>query len=187
MRVIETVLPGVFILEPQIIIDKRGWFMESWSVPRMRAAGLAYNFVQDNHSYSAYKGVLRGIHFQIDPAAQAKLVRCIRGCIQDVTIDLRKNSPTFKKWLSVELSADNKRQIIIPRGFGHGFLTLTDDAEIIYKTDSPYNAAADRSIRWDDPELSIQWDITHPILSDKDAAAPALKDSDCNFIWEGAI
>jgi len=185
MNIIQTDLPGVVILEPTVFGDNRGWFMESWSLAKMQQAGLNYNFVQDNHSYSAPKGVLRGIHFQNNPAAQAKLVRCASGAVLDIAVDLRKNSPTYKKWVAVELSAANKRQLLIPRGFGHGFITLTDDVEFLYKADGLYNASADRSIRYNDPELAIDWDMTNPIVSEKDANAPFLKDSDCNFIWEG--
>jgi len=181
MKVIETELSGVVILEPAVFGDNRGWFMESWSTAKMQAAGLDYNFVQDNHSYSAYNGVLRGIHFQNFEAAQAKLVRCARGAVLDVAVDFRKNSPTYKKWVAVELSAENKRQLLIPRGFGHGFVTLTDDVEFLYKADNFYNAGADRSVRYNDPELAIDWGISNPIISEKDANAPFLKDSDCSL------
>ena len=125
MQVIPTGLPSVYILEPKVFGDSRGWFMETWSERDLERAGLHYRFVQDNQSFSAQKGVLRGIHFQKGDAAQAKIVRCNRGAVLDVAVDLRKGSPTFKKWVSVELSADNKRQLLIPRGFGHAFLTLT--------------------------------------------------------------
>ena len=185
MRIEKTELPEVYILEPTVFGDERGWFFESWSAINMQEAGLVYDFVQDNHSYSAQKGVLRGIHFQKGAAAQAKLVRCTRGAVWDVAVDLRKDSPTYMKWVAVELSANNKRQLLIPRGFGHGFLTLTDDVEFVYKVDHPYDATADRSIRWDDPALGIDWGIAAPILSEKDANAPLLRESDCDFIWEG--
>ena len=135
MQVIPTGLPSVYILEPKVFGDSRGWFMETWSERDLERAGLHYRFVQDNQSFSAQKGVLRGIHFQKGDAAQAKIVRCNRGAVLDVAVDLRKGSPTFKKWVSVELSADNKRQLLIPRGFGHAFLTLTDSVEFLYKAD----------------------------------------------------
>jgi len=183
MKLAETKIPGVLILEPQVFGDARGWFMESWSAAKFEAAGLVYNFVQDNHSYSAKKGVLRGIHFQNGDAAQAKLVRVSCGAVLDVAVDLRKGSPTYKQWVAVELSADNKRQLLIPRGLGHGFVTLTDNVEFLYKADNSYNAKADRSIRWDDPELGIGWGISQPIVSEKDANAPFLKESDCDFMW----
>ena len=185
MRVVKTDISDVLILEPAIFGDNRGWFMESWSAPKIYDAGLAYDFVQDNHSYSAQKGVLRGLHFQKGSAAQAKLVRCVSGAVLDVAVDLRHGSPTYKKWVAVELSAENKRQLLIPRGFGHGFLTLTNNVEFLYKADNFYNAAADRSIRWDDPDLNINWGSIQPIVSEKDAAAPFLCESDCDFVWEG--
>jgi len=185
MKIVETKIHGVLILEPQVFGDARGWFMESWSGAKFEDARLEYNFVQDNHSYSAKKNTLRGIHFQNGNAAQAKLVRVARGAVLDVAVDLRNGSPTYKQWVAVELSADNKRQLLIPRGFGHGFATLSDDVEFLYKADNRYNAKADRGIRWDDPELDIEWSISQPIVSEKDAAAPFLKDSDCDFVWGG--
>jgi len=184
MRILETSLPGVLIIEPKVFGDNRGWFMESWSWIKMQDEGLDYHFVQDNHSYSSEKGVLRGIHFQKGQAAQAKLVRCTRGAVLDVAVDLRKGSPTYKKWVAVELSAENKKQLLVPRGFGHGFITLTDDVEFLYKTDNPYNATADRGIRYNDPEIAVDWGVANPIMNDKDANAPLLKDSDCDFTWE---
>jgi len=188
MKLIETAIPEVLIIEPTVFGDNRGWFMESWSLAKMLDAGINYEFVQDNHSYSSTKGVLRGIHFQKGEAAQAKLVRCTKGAVLDVAVDLRKGSPTYKKWVAVELSADNKRQLLIPRGFGHAFLTLTDDVEFLYKADNLYNATSDRSIRWNDPDLAIDWGNIQPVASEKDANAPFLKDSDCDFVWnEGLV
>lgn len=181
MNVIETKLPGVVIVEPQVFGDHRGWFMESWSKKTMADNGLNVNFVQDNQSYTARKGTLRGIHFQQYPMAQTKLVRVTRGAVMDVAVDLRKDSPTYKQWVAVELSAENKKQLLIPQGFGHAFLTLTDDVEFVYKCDNFYSKEHDRNIRFDDPELCVEWGIADPILSEKDAAAPFLKDSDCNF------
>ena len=137
MIVIVTEVKDVFILEPQVFGDNRGWFMESWSEKKMEEAGLHYNFVQDNHSFSAQKGTLRGLHFQKGDSAQAKLVRCAKGAVMDVAVDMRKNSPTYKKWVAVELSAENKKQLLIPRGCLHGFVTLTDDVEFLYKADNP--------------------------------------------------
>jgi len=182
MQIIKTELPQVYILEPTVFGDKRGWFMESWSKEKLSNAGIEYNFVQDNHSYSAQKGVLRGIHFQLGESAQAKLVRCTQGAVLDVIVDLRKSSSTYKKWVAVELSDENKRQVLIPRGFGHGFLTLTDNVEFLYKTDNVYSAKDDRGIRWNDPELAIDWGIKQPIVSEKDANAPFLNESDCDYI-----
>lgn len=181
MNVIETKLPGVVIVEPQVFGDHRGWFMESWSQKTMEAHGLNCDFVQDNQSYTARKGTLRGIHFQQYPMAQTKLVRVTRGAVMDVAVDLRKDSPTYKQWIAVKLSAENRKQLLIPQGFGHAFLTLTDDVEFVYKCDNFYSKEHDRNIRFDDPELGVEWGIAEPILSEKDAAAPFLKDSDCNF------
>lgn len=181
MNVIETKLPGVCIIEPQVFGDHRGWFMESWSQKKMEDNGLNVVFVQDNQSFTAKKGTLRGIHFQQYPMSQAKLVRVVRGAVMDVAVDLRKDSPTYKQWVSVELSAENKRQLFIPQGFGHAFLTLTDDVEFVYKCDNLYSRELERSIRYDDPEIGIEWGTDGPVLSDKDAVAPFLKDSDCNY------
>lgn len=184
MNVIKTDVQDVYIIEPQAFGDHRGWFMESWSQKKMEDAGLFYNFVQDNHSFSAKKGTLRGLHFQKGDAAQAKLVRVAKGAVVDFAVDMRKGSPTYKKWVGVELSAENKRQLLIPRGFLHGFVTLTDDVEFLYKADNYYNAEADRGIRWNDPEIAVDWNIENPITSDKDNNAPLLKDSDIDFVYE---
>lgn len=184
MNVIKTDVLDLYIIEPKVFGDNRGWFMESWSEQAMKEAGLNYIFVQDNHSFSAQKGILRGLHFQKGNAAQAKLVRCTRGAVLDVAVDMREGSPTYKKWEAVELSAENHRQFMVPRGFIHGFLTLTDDVEFLYKTDNFYNKEADRNIIWNDPELGIDWGILNPILSDKDVKAPMLKDSDIDFKYK---
>ena len=184
MKVIKTELLDVYILEPQVFGDHRGWFMESWSQRKMEQAGLYYQFVQDNHSYSAEKNTLRGLHFQKGSAAQTKLVRCARGAVLDVAVDLRKGSPTFLKWLAVELSQDNQRQLLVPRGFAHAFLTLTDNVEFLYKADNYYCPEADRSILWSDPQIGVQWGVDSPIVSDKDAQAPLWADSDANFLYE---
>ena len=181
MNIIKTELQDLYILEPKVFGDSRGWFVESWSANAMEEAGLGYSFVQDNHSFSANKGVLRGLHFQRGDSAQAKLVRCTRGAILDVTVDMRKSSPSYKKWVAVELSAENFRQLLVPRGFLHGFLTLTDNVEFLYKVDNYYDKEADRGIRWNDPELGVDWGITDPILSDKDKIAPYLHESDIDF------
>ena len=142
----------------------------------MEETGLFYDFVQDNHSKSTVKGTLRGIHFQKGNKAQAKLVRCVKGVVLDVAVDLRKNSPTFKQWVGVELSAENKKQLLIPRGFGHGFVTLTDDVEFLYKADNYYAPDADAGIRWNDPDIGVEWGVENPILSEKDKKNPFLKD-----------
>ena len=181
MNVIETGLKDAYILEPRVFGDHRGWFMESWSEKTMADVGFHYQFVQDNHSFSAQKGTLRGLHFQKGDAAQAKLVRCVRGAIADVIVDMREGSPTYKQWVKVELSAENHRQLLVPRGFLHGFVTLTDDVEFLYKVDNLYNAAADRNIIWNDAELGVDWGIENPILSEKDKNAPTLSESDIDF------
>lgn len=180
MKFIETELDGVYIVEPVVFGDNRGFFMESWSRREFENAGLFYDFVQDNHSLSV-KNTLRGIHFQQGDKAQAKLVRCVRGAVLDVAVDLRPGSASYKKWVAVELSGENKRQLLIPRGFGHGFLTLSDSAEFLYKTDNPYAPEAEGGIRWNDPELNIHWGIEQPLLSDKDKANPLLRDANTGY------
>ena len=181
MKVIKTELEGVLILEPDVHGDHRGFFLESWSRRNMEKAGLYYDFVQDNHSLSTQKGTLRGIHFQRGDTAQAKLVRCVRGAVLDVAVDLRPASPTYKRWAAIELSAENKKQFLIPRGFGHAFLTLTDNVEFLYKADNYYAPEAEAGIRWNDPEIGIDWPVTTPILSQKDADAPFLRDTDTGY------
>lgn len=176
MKFNKTKLDGVVIIEPDVFGDHRGFFMESWSEKKMEEAGLYYNFVQDNHSMSSVKGTLRGIHFQKGDKAQAKLVRCVRGAVLDVAVDLRHDSPTYKQWEAVILSEDNKKQLLIPRGFGHGFVTLTDEVEFLYKADNYYAPEADAGIRWNDPEIGVGWGVENPILSAKDEKNPFLKD-----------
>ena len=168
MKITKTKLDGVLIIEPDVFGDNRGFFMESWNQRKMEESGLYYHFVQDNHSMSAAKGTLRGIHFQKGDKAQTKLVRCVRGAVLDVAVDLRHDSPTYKQWIAVELSAENKKQLLIHRGFGHGFLTLTDNVEFLYKADNYYSPEAEGAIRWDDPDIGIEWGITNPVLSEKD-------------------
>ena len=185
MKVTETKLPGVYLIEPDVFGDARGWFMESWSKRKFEEVGLYVDFLQDNHSYSAEKGTLRGLHYQLNPMAQAKLLRATRGTIFDVAVDIRKGSPNYAKWVGYELSAENKRQLFIPRGFAHGFITLTDDVEVQYKADNYYAPDCDGNIRWDDPEIGIQWPIEPTILSDKDEKAPLLKErTNLNFVYE---
>lgn len=181
MEAIRTDLIGVYLIQPKVFGDNRGWFMETWSKADMEKLGLYYSFIQDNQSYSAKKGTLRGLHFQKGAASQAKLVRCIKGAVLDAAVDLRKGSPTYMKWITVELSAENKRQLLIPRGFAHGFLTLTDHVEFLYKEDNPYNPESERNILWND--LGIDWGIDSPILSGKDANAPKFNDSDVDFVY----
>lgn len=172
MNITKTKIKDVVIIEPQVFGDHRGFFMESWSKRKMEEAGLYYDFVQDNHSSSTVKGTLRGIHFQQGEWCQAKLVRCTRGAVLDVAVDLRKDSPTYTQWVGIELSEDNKKQLLIPRGFGHGFITLTDHVEFMYKADNYYAPQADGGIRWNDPTIGVKWGVAKPILSEKDKMNP---------------
>ncbi|MFD6442164.1 dTDP-4-dehydrorhamnose 3,5-epimerase [Peribacillus sp. NPDC060186] len=182
MNFIETNLAGVIVIEAKVFGDHRGWFTETYNEATFQKAGINKNFVQDNHSFSATKGTLRGLHYQMNPKAQTKLVRCTRGSIFDVAVDIRKGSPTFGEWFGVELSAENKKQLLVPKGFAHGFMTLTDDVEVQYKVDELYSPENDRGIIWNDPEIGIEWPIDiQPVLSDKDEKAPLLKDADNNF------
>jgi len=181
MEVVKTKIKDLYIIETKVFEDNRGWFTESYSAKKFKNNGFDLEFIQDNHSLSKEKGVLRGLHFQLAPKAQTKLVRCTRGIIYDVAVDLREGSPTYKKWFGLELSTENKRQFLIPKGFAHGFLTLSNNAEVQYKVDEYYAPEYDRSIRFDDPEINVDWGIENPILSEKDKKAPLLNDSNCNF------
>ena len=181
MDFIKTKIDGVVIVEPKVFGDHRGFFMESYSKREFEKAGLFYDFVQDNHSSSTVKGTLRGLHFQKGDKAQAKLVRCTRGRVMDVAVDLRKSSPTFLKWISVELSEENKRQLFIPRGFAHGFVTLTDNCELQYKADNYYAPEADGAIAYNDPQIGVEWGVENPVLSAKDAAARPYGEQDIDF------
>ena len=176
MKLTPQSIPDVLLIEPAKHGDARGFFSEVWKRSALAARGFTADFVQDNHSHSQAVGVLRGLHFQRPPAAQGKLVRVIRGRILDVAVDIREGSPTFGQHVAVELSAENWRQLWVPRGFAHGFLTLEPDTEVIYKVDSEYDAAADAGIAWDDPALGIEWPLPPggPTLSDKDRRAPRL-------------
>ncbi len=181
MKKIETVLDGAVIIEPDIFGDARGWFYESYSKTKLEQLGIYADFVQDNRSYSAQKGTLRGLHCQTEPKAQSKLLTCLRGAILDVAVDIRKGSPTYMKWTAVELSGENKRMFFIPKGCLHGFVTLTPDVEVSYKVDEYYSPENDRSIRFDDPSIGVDWGVENPILSAKDENAPLLADSDVEF------
>ena len=181
MKKIETKIPGVVIIEPDIHGDHRGYFMETYSTSNFHGLGIDNVFVQDNMSFTAKKGTLRGLHFQNDPMAQAKLVSCTKGTVIDVAVDIRKGSPTYKQWVAVELSEENKKMFFIPRGFAHGFLTLTDNVEFRYKVDNLYSKEHDRGIRYDDPSVNVDWGG----LLDKDKNGPTLDESDCNFKFEG--
>jgi dTDP-4-dehydrorhamnose 3,5-epimerase len=178
-QVTPTAIPDVLILEPKVFGDARGFFFESYNENDFKqATGLDVKFVQDNHSRSS-KGVLRGLHYQLPPHAQGKLVRCVRGAVFDVAVDIRKSSPTFGKWVGVELSEDNHKQFWIPPGFAHGFLTLTDAAEFLYKTTDYYSPASDRGIAWNDVDIDINWPARiPPVLSSKDEHGKQLVDSE---------
>jgi len=183
-----TRLDGVVILEPARHGDARGFFSEVWNRDRARAAGVDAEFVQDNQSLSLTKGTVRGLHYQAPPHAQAKLVRCGQGAVWDVAVDVRRGSPTYGQWVGVELSADNGRQLYIPAGFLHGFSTLTDRAELLYKCSDFYAPAADGAVRFDSAALGIDWRLggAEPLVSDKDAAAPDFDEWESPFEWEAA-
>ena len=174
-------IPGVFLIEPRVFADDRGFFLENFKQSSFRQLGIDFEIVQENISYSQ-KGVLRGLHFQNEPYAQAKFVSVLRGEIFDVAVDLRRGSPTFGHWLGEILSAENHRSLFVPRGFAHGFCVLGEEALVSYKVDAEYHPAADRSIRWNDPAIGVTWPIAAHRLSAKDAAAPLLRDSDFNFV-----
>lgn len=181
MRFIDGKLNGTRIIEPQVFGDHRGFFMETWSKAAFAAGGIVCDFVQANQSVSARRGTLRGIHFQRGDNAQAKLVRCLRGAVLDVAVDLRRSSPTYGQWEAVTLSEENRRQFFIPRGFGHGFVTLTDDAAFAYLVDAPYAPEAEGGIAWNDPDIGVDWGCSDPILSDKDRCRPLLRDAVTGF------
>jgi len=179
MEYIKTEIDGVFILEPRVFSDARGYFMEAWKEAEFNQHVGPVKFIQDNESKSSY-GVLRGLHYQKGAFSQAKLVRVIKGRVLDVAVDIRKSSPTFGKHVMVELSEDNKRQFFIPRGFAHGFLVLSDEAIFTYKVDNPYTPAEEAGIRWNDPELGIEWPIDPAVVqtSEKDLKQPLLKEAE---------
>ncbi len=184
LKITELQLPGVKIIEPDVYTDYRGYYMESYSLRTMREYGINDIFVQDNHLLSLKKGTIRGIHFQNAPYAQAKLLRCTKGKILDVVVDLRMNSLTYKKWISVELDSNEKKQIYIPRGFGHACMSLVDNTEVQYKVSELYYPEYDRAIAWNDPELNIEWGMNEIIVSPKDMNAATLAESDVNFTME---
>ncbi|GAA5616040.1 dTDP-4-dehydrorhamnose 3,5-epimerase [Brucella anthropi] len=173
-------LDGVFEISPRKFGDDRGFFSETYNAKSFAEAGIDLTFVQDNHSYSAAKGVVRGLHYQLPPFAQDKLVRVIRGAILDVAVDIRKSSPTFGKWVALEVSAEKWNQILVPKGFAHGFMTLVENTEVIYKVTDYYSPEHDRSIRFDDPAIGIDWPLPSSgvQLSDKDQKAPLFADAE---------
>ena len=188
MKITDTELEGVKVFEPRVFGDHRGWFTETFNHSNLKQSGIEIDFIQDNHSYSAEQGTLRGLHYQLNPKSQTKLVRCTQGAIFDVAVDIRQDSPTYGQWYGVELSAENKKQLLVPKGFAHGFLTLTPDVEVQYKVDELYSPEHDRSIQWNDSTLKIDWPInSNPILSDKDQNAPSFKDAENNFVLERTV
>lgn len=187
MKIEETGIAGLLVITPARFGDARGFFSESYNKARMAEAGITTEFVQDNHSLSEQVGTVRGLHFQSPPHAQAKLVRCGRGCLFDVAVDIRKGSPTFGHWFGVELTFENGKQLLIPEGFLHGFVTRAPNTEIIYKCSDYYAPECDGAVRFDDPEIGVDWamDGATAILSDKDRDAPLLRDLDNPFDWQG--
>lgn len=185
MQIRETDLPGVKIITPRRHGDARGYFAETWNRARMREAGLAFDFMQDNESLSAQRGTLRGLHYQAPPYAQAKLVRVVRGAILDVAVDARRGSPAYGRWVAARISAEEGAQLLVPRGFLHGFLTLEDDTRVLYKVDNDYHGPSDGSVAWDDPDLAIDWGVgpAEVILSDKDRRAPRFADWSSPFAY----
>ncbi len=180
MRIVNTAIDGVRIVEPVVHEDHRGFFMESYNQRLFEEHGLRFSFIQDNHSLSTELGTVRGLHYQLSPMAQTKLVRVLAGSIFDVAVDIRRSSPTFGQWVGVELSAANKRQLLIPKGFAHGFCTLEPDTQVSYKVDQYYSREHDRGIRYNDPDIGIVWpNVIDPAsLSGKDASCPGLADAE---------
>jgi len=175
-------IPELILIEPRRFEDKRGFFMETYKYSEFSLNGISEHFVQDNYSRSV-RGVLRGLHYQRTPHAQGKLVQCIKGKIFDVAVDIRKGSPTFKRWIGAELSEENNSMLYIPTGFAHGFLVVSDTADVIYKCTSEYSPEDDRGIVWNDPDIRINWPMHEPLLSDKDKNHPLLRDADNNFTY----
>jgi dTDP-4-dehydrorhamnose 3,5-epimerase len=183
MKIEPTDLPDVMVLTPARFGDDRGWFSETFNAARMAGLGLDMVWVQDNHSMSAKAGTLRGLHYQSPPHAQDKLVRCSKGAVLDVAVDIRRGSPGYGKWVGVELTPENGRQLLVPKGFLHGFVTKAPDTEVQYKCSDVYAPDCDGAIRWNDPDLGIDWGVSAPVLSAKDAAAPAFRVFTSPFTW----
>ena len=184
MNIIQTDIHGLMVIEPKVFGDARGYFYESYNQNELAKAGIHTVFRQDNQSFSRY-GVIRGLHFQLPPYAQTKLIRAVEGIIYDVAVDLRKGSPAFGKWFGIELSAENKKQLYIPQGFAHGFSVLSEQVTIQYKCDNFYHPQAEGGLRYNDPQLGIDWkvDIAKAIVSDKDKILPALSELETNFVF----
>lgn len=172
----ETSIEGVWIIELEPIEDERGWFARAHCADTFASRGLTSSFAQCSASYNRHRGTLRGLHFQAPPAEEAKLVRCVRGALFDVTVDMRPEAPTYGQWVSVELTADNRRAVLIPEGCSHGFQTLSDDTELFYQISVPYQPELSRGVLWNDPELDIPWPIDQPILSERDRTLPTLSE-----------
>lgn len=187
MKIVDTTLDEVKIVEPKVFKDSRGFFMESFHQKKFEEMGLIYDFIQDNHSLSIDKDVIRGLHYQLKPFAQTKLVRVITGAIYDVAVDIRKGSPTFGQWVGVTLSEQNNRMLLVPKGFAHGFCTLSENTHVQYKVDEYYSAENDRGIMWNDPTLAIDWPSNKPILSKKDKNQPFLENIENNFVYQGKV
>ncbi|MCE5169390.1 dTDP-4-dehydrorhamnose 3,5-epimerase [Paenibacillus profundus] len=181
MKVTPLSLKGALRIEPVVHGDHRGFFMESYNENKYYSVGITNEFIQDNHSLSTEPGVLRGLHYQLNPMAQAKLVRVLSGAIYDVIVDIRRESPTFGKWEAIILTEYNKHQLLVPNGFAHGFCTLVPNTQVLYKVDEYYSPEHDRGILWNDPTLGIVWPVTHPVLSDKDKNHPLLTEAELNF------
>lgn len=185
MQKIETKIKGVYIIESDCYGDNRGWFMETYNAEKFKQMGITDTFVQDNMSFSASKGTLRGLHYQKEPYCQSKLVRCTKGKVIDVAVDIRKGSPTYGEYVTCELTTENKRMFYIPHGMAHGFLTLTDDVEFQYKCDNLYNKESEGSIKYNDPTINVNWgellNGIEPVLSEKDKNAPTLENCNANF------
>ncbi|MBC8488597.1 MAG: dTDP-4-dehydrorhamnose 3,5-epimerase [Bacteroidetes bacterium] len=180
MEIIKTKIPDLLIIKPDVFEDERGYFFESYNIEKFVKAGIDYKFVQDNESKSQ-KDVLRGLHFQSPPYAQGKLVRVMKGAVMDVAVDIRKNSPTYGQWASIELDESNKMMYWVPPGFAHGFVTLENNTVFFYKCTNVYNKQSEGTIRWNDPDLNIKWNIENPVISEKDRLAPLFKDFQSKF------
>jgi len=187
VKIIETSIDEVKIIEPKVFKDNRGFFMESFNDKQFREHGLTYDFIQDNHSLSLEKDVIRGLHYQLNPQAQTKLIRVITGAIYDVVVDIRRGSPTFGKWVGVTLSGHNHQMLLVPKGFAHGFCTLAENTHVQYKVDEYYSPEHDKGILWNDPTLGIDWPTSNPILSDKDMNQPLLKNAKNNFQYQAKV
>ena len=184
VKFIKTSLVDAYIFDPVVFGDHRGFFTETYNARLFKENGFSFDFIQDNHSLSVDTGTIRGLHYQLDPYAQTKLLRVTKGAVYDVIIDIRTGSPTYGKWEGFILSEDNKRQLLVPKGFAHGYCTLVQNTEVQYKVDNYYSPEHDRGISWDDPQLNIPWPTSNPILSEKDKKHPHLTDVDCQFTFK---